>query len=214
MVELKRQSAARFEATAAETETRDNWTVALEYENEGDGPWISDLSHKARWDLQDRFIDKLAPCDISVPSAPGACVLKDGVLINRMNKTQASVWHLGVEPSEFPEHPGYTDVTEATVFIALFGPNVFRTAEKLSALDFMDPFKSAPFLLQGPFCRIPCQAVALERNNDGSGTLLLTCSRGYAQSMVDAILSSGAEFGLSPSGERRFARYVKVLRNK
>jgi hypothetical protein len=32
---------------------RDNWTVALEYDDEGQGPWLVDLAHKTRWDLQD-----------------------------------------------------------------------------------------------------------------------------------------------------------------
>ena len=84
-------------------------------------------------------------------------------------------------------------------------------AEKLTNLDFMDPAKKAPFLLQGPFCHVPCQIVTLEKKADGSGGFLLTCSRGYGDSMVGAILEAGAEFGLKPAGEERFTAWMEGL---
>jgi glycine cleavage system aminomethyltransferase T len=111
-----------------------------------------------------------------------------------------------------PDASGYTDVTEATLLVALFGPMAFRVAEKLTNLDFMDPAKEAPFLLQGPFCHVPCQIVTLEKTPDDSGGFLLSCSRGYGESMVGAILQAGAEFGLRPAGENRFDIWIQGLR--
>ncbi len=204
MADIKRQSPVRFSTGVAKSEVRDNWTVALEYNDEGRGPWLVDLCHKTRWDLQDGNVADQSPCDLAVPPAPGQCTLENNTLINRMNRTQAAIWHLDAEAPEMPASSGYTDVTESTVFLALFGPATFYIAEKLSALDFMDPAKTAPFLLQGPFCHVPCQIVTLQKNADGSGGLLLTCSRGYADSMVHAVIESGAEFGLRPAGESRF----------
>jgi hypothetical protein len=43
----------QFKARPTKSEVRDNWTVALEYDEEGQGPWLVDLAHKTRWDLQD-----------------------------------------------------------------------------------------------------------------------------------------------------------------
>ena len=140
--------------------------------------------------------------------------MENDILINRMNGTQASLWHLGSENPEPPDFMGYTDVTEATVFLSLFGPKTFRIAEKLASLDFLDPGKKPPFLFQGPFCHVPCQIVTLEKNPDASGGILLTCSRGYADSMVHAIFDSGAEFGLKPAGESRFSGWLKGLEEK
>ena len=137
----------------------------------------------------------------------------DHRLINRMNRTQASIHHLGTGAPDMPDASGYTDVTEATLFTGLFGPKVFRVAEKLSSLDFMDPVKKAPFLLQGPFCHVPCQIVTLQKTSDGSGGFLLTCSRGYGESMVGAILEAGAEFGLRPAGEKRFTAWMGRLQS-
>lgn len=211
MAEIKRESPVRFTVGPVKTEVRDNWTVALAYDEEGNGPWVADLAHKTRWDLQDANIGEFTPCDLAVPETPGACTFADNTLVNRMNRTQASIYHLGATAPAMPDFAGYTDVTESTVFIALFGPKAFRVAEKLTALDFMDPNKTTPFLLQGPFCHVPCQIVTLEKSADGSGGFLLTCSRGYGDSMIHAVMEAGAEFGLRPAGENRFGEWIQGL---
>jgi hypothetical protein len=211
MAKIKRQSPVQFKKSPLTKEIRDNWTVALEYEAEGDGPWIVDLSHKTRWDLQDKEIGKQTVCNLTVPETPGACTFDGGTLINRMNRTQASIYHLGEAAPAIPDFSGYTDVSESTVLLSLFGPKAFLIAEKLTNLDFIVPAKQAPFLLQGPFCHVPCQIVTLEKSTDGSGGFLLTCSRGYGDSMVGAILEAGTEFGLRPAGENRFNSWIAAL---
>jgi len=211
MTGIQRVSPVIFESSVKESEIRDNWKVVLAYQEEGSGPWLVDLSHKTRWDLQDSRIDDPSLSGLTVPPSPGVCHLTKNRLINRMNKTQAAVWHLGTGETTLPDVNGFTDVTESTVFLALFGPHAFHVAEKLTALDFMDPARTAPFLLQGPFSHVPCQIVTLEKNSDMSGGLLLTCSRGYADSMVHAVMDSGTEFGLHPAGETRFAGWVEGL---
>jgi len=173
--------------------------------------WLTVLSHKPRWDLQDSQIDDPADSGLTVPSTPGACLLEKDRLINRMNKTQSAIWHLGVSSVPMPKFSGFTDVTDATVFVALFGPQTFCVAEKMTALDLLDPAKTSPFLAQGPCCHVPCQIVTLDRHADMSGGFLLTCSRGYADSMIHAILDAGAEFGLRPAGETRFSEWVQTL---
>ena len=208
--EIKRQSAVSFPAKPLKIEERDHWTVVLEYENEGEGPYLFDLSHRARWDLQDADLSGFQPLGIGVPEMPGKCFFENGVLVNRMNRTQASIWHLGAENPAALDGPAYTVTTDATVFLGLVGQNILAIAEKLSALDFADRSKSAPFLLQGPFSHVPCQLVALERTTERSG-ILLTCSRGYARDMTHAILAAGEEFGLQPAGEKAFMCWVKTL---
>ena len=54
MAEIRRESPVQFQGSPVKTEMRDDWTVALAYTDEGDGPWLVDLSHKTRWDLQDQ----------------------------------------------------------------------------------------------------------------------------------------------------------------
>jgi len=214
MTELQRRSPVQFKAGAQKIEMRDNWPVVLEYSDEGQGLFLVDLTHKAKWDLQDQNLAHRKPLGLDIPALPGACAFQKGVLINRMNRTQSAIWHLLADAPELPGEPGYTDVTESTVFLALFGLNALAIAEKLTALDLMDPQKKTPFLLQGPFSHVPCQVVTLERGHGFDGGLLLTCSRGYAESMVHTLLAAGAEFGLRPAGEQRFSAWASGLSGK
>lgn len=207
MTTIQRKSPVSFAAHPAKTENRNHWTVVLEYENEGDGPWLIDLSHRSKFDLQDHDISKYKPFNIAVPDTPGACTFQGDFLINRMNRTQASIWHLTGDTPESTEDSAYTDTTESTVLLAITGNNVFAITEKLTNLDLTDPGQKAPFLLQGPFCHVPCQVVGF--NRDGfNGTVLLTCSRGYSHDMVHSILDAGKEFGLRPAGEDRFSKLL------
>jgi len=210
MENIIRRSPVSFDGGPAKTEMRDNWSIVLEYEAEESGPYVVDLSHRTRWDLQDGDIDKMEPWGIQIPDAPGRCVFNSGMLINRMNRTQASIWHLTGERPEEPEGPAFTEVTDVTVFLALFGKEIFAIAEKLTALDFFDPLKETPFLLQGPFSHVPCQIVTLGKTPDRCG-ILMTCSRGYAGSMTAAILDAGEEFGLRPAGENAFSGWIDEL---
>jgi hypothetical protein len=205
-----RRSPVAFDSTPAQTEMRDSWNVVLEYENQGDGPWIIDLSHRARWDLQDREIDAIHPWGLNIPAAPGRCSYGHGVLINRMNRTQSSIWRINGDKLNPPEGTAYTDVTDATVLLALVGKNLAALVEKLTSLDFFNPLNEPPFLLQGPLAHVPCQCVMLEKSLDSSG-ILFTCSRGYAQSMVHAIVDAGAEFGIRPAGESLFQDWLSGM---
>lgn len=209
-VEIKRHSPVSFPGNSLKTKIRDHWSVVLEYEAEGDGPWVVDLCHRARWDLQDGDLSKHQPWGMNIPDSPGRCVFENGVLINRMNQTQASIWRLAGESLGAPEDSAFTDVSDATVFLALFGKEIFSITEKLSSLDFLDPLKQSPFLLQGPLSHVPCQIVTLEKTPQRSG-ILLTCSRGYAQDMTAAILEAGSEFGLHPAGENAFHHWINNI---
>jgi hypothetical protein len=199
-----------FDAVPAKTEERGNWSVVLQYEDQGAGPYLVDLSHRSRWDLQDADIGGIQTSGIRVPETPGQCIFENGFLINRMNRTQASVWHLSGETPAFPDHPAFTDVTDSTVFLALLGKNLFGVLEKLSALDFLETSRKTPFLLQGPFSHVPCQIVTLEKSPERSG-VLVTCSRGYARDMVGAILEAGGEFNMRPAGEQAFSGWLEEI---
>ena len=210
MDSIIRHSAVSFDAAPARTEARDNWSIVLEYEDEGQGPYVVDLSHRPRWDLQGAEIGGVHSPGIRIPDKPGQGVFEKGLLINRMNRTQASVWHLSGEPPAVPDDPAFTDVTDSTVFLAVFGQDLFAILEKLTALDFLDSSRETPFLLQGPFSHVPCQIVTLDKT-PGKPGVLMTCSRGYARNMVGAVLEAGAEFKLRPAGEQAFSDWLEEL---
>ena len=203
-----RQSPVVFDKKAAQTEMRGDWLVVTAYENEGAGPFVIDLSHLERWDVQHEDLDGLKPCGLDIPTDPGAVCWSSDLLVNRMNRTQASLWHLSGRTRVEPEYPTCTDTTDATAFIALLGNKVFAIAEKVSALDFLSPEKQEPCLFQGPVQHVPCQVVVMDRSPD-DGCLLMTFSRGYARDMVRGLLQAGREFDLTPAGEAAFDEWMQ-----
>ena len=207
MKEIKRYLPVVFKATPLKSEQRDNWNVVLEYQGEGESPFLVDLSHRTRLDLQSSDLVSKKPFGITIPDVPCQSVFEKGILVSRMNRTQTSLYHLDGDAPDMPSEPEYTDVTENTVFVALIGEAVFSICEKLTALDFMAPEKAVPFLYQSPFSHVPCQIVTLNRDAEKSG-VVLTCSRGYGKDMIHAILDAGDEFGLRPAGEDRFTQWI------
>jgi len=210
MNKTQRVSPVVLTGTPAKTKNINNWEIVMEYEGEGDGPYLIDLTHKQRFDLQDSNLAGQNPFQMTIPEMPGNSLLDKGILINRMNNTQASIYNFGETAVAMPDDSGFTDVTEATLFVALVGKNIFSICEKLTTLDFMDPEKKAPFLFQGPFSHVPCQIVTLSKDIDNPG-LVITCSRGYGRDMIHAVLGAGKEFGLKPAGEEKFNDFIKNL---
>ncbi|MGM0642886.1 MAG: sarcosine oxidase subunit gamma SoxG [Thermodesulfobacteriota bacterium] len=211
MVDIIRRSPVQFDKRPARVEKRHNWNVVTEYSNEGeDGPWITDLSHKTRWDVQDGNLASLGSSGLSIPENYGESSLTGEMAVNRMNRTQVSVWHFSDDDVEMPDQSAYTETTDATVFLALYGKNVFSITEKLTNLDLNGPDKNPPVLIQGPFSHVPCQILVVNKDVEAPG-ILLTCSRGYARDMVHALMDAGKEFSLQPAGEDRFKQWINQI---
>jgi hypothetical protein len=208
----QRYSPVSFLSEPAQTEIHDGWKVVLKYSDEGNGPFLIDLSHRNRWDVQDAHLSKIKPSDVAIPENPGQCIFKKGLLINRMNPTQAAVWHLmGDIPHEIQD-TAYTHITEGSACLALVGsaPCVFSIMEKVTSLDLLFPGIELPFLVQGPVSHVPCQVVVLQREEKESA-VIFTCSRGYGMSMAQTLLDAGAEYDLRPAGENAFTECLAKL---
>ncbi|MDE2793292.1 MAG: sarcosine oxidase subunit gamma SoxG [Gemmatimonadota bacterium] len=204
-----RRSPVSFDATPAETELRDGWTVVLRYEDEDDrpGPRLVDLSHRRRWDFQDADVAARRPMDLPVPGEYGQVGVHAPLVINRMNRTQVAIWHLG-ESSSPPTPPtaGFTETTDGHCMLAFVGPGVPQVLEHLTPLDLFDPVRPTPFLTQGPVLRVPCQIVTFAAH-----LVVMTLARGYGRTFADAALKSGGPVGLTPGGERRFVEAIAAL---
>lgn len=202
MADIIRKSPVAFDPKPLEVEQRGNWQVVLTYADQGQGPHLVDWSHCAKWDLQHHDLSTLTPWNVQIPESPGQVVFADGMLVNRMNRTQASIWRLSANDLQLPgDEAAYTETTDVTAGVALIGSQVFAILEKLTALDLADPQKQPPFLLQGPVAHVPCQVVVFQREPADS-VVLFTCSRGYGHDMVHALLAAGDAFDLRPAGEK------------
>ena len=203
-MDIVRRSPIMFTARAARTEHRDNWKVALEYENQGPGPHIIDLSHRRRWDLQAEDLSSYRPFGIAVPETAGQCAFQDGILVCRLNPEQATIWHLSGPGGESALGADYTEITEASAVIALCGAQTFTLLEKATSLDFAAPGGTPPFLVQGPVFRVPCHVICLEAA-ENRRIVVIACPRGYGQSMADALLKAGMPWKLQVAGEDAFS---------
>jgi hypothetical protein len=201
---ILRRSPIDFGLHPAETVNRGGWEVVLDYGTDGPGPWLIDLSHKTKFDLEDRNLAQFKPWSIEVPQNYGQCAFKDGVLINRMNRTQCYIWHLGDGEVETPGERAYTEITDGHCLLAVTGRDALAVMERASYLDLGNPELKPPCLIQGPVLHIPCQVVLFKRDTD-SATVLFSFSRGYGQAMVEALLHSGSDLGIKPGGENKLA---------
>jgi len=203
-MQMERRSPILLPGKPEKTKMRSHWPVVLEYADEGPGPWIVDLSHCPRWDIQGRDPGAAVPSGASVPDAPGSVILHAKGLTGRSGQRQAFRW-LFDHKAGAPTGTGCTEVTEGTLCFALLGRDVFQITEKLTGLDLGDPKRNAPFLLLGPFSHITCQIVVL-KNDPAAAAVLVACSRGFAHDMVHAVLAAGEEFRLRPAGENRLMK--------
>jgi len=205
-----RQSPVHFNVQPLASESREGWNVVLEYKGETAAPRIIDLSHRNRWDVQDGKLNRLKPWGRKIPEAFGQCSYERGLLINRMNRTQAACWHLAGDPLERPEQTAFTNITDGQMMVALIGREAFAIMEKAVALDFeASPFEP-PRLYQAPVFHVPAQVVHLGVDN-GRDVILIACSRGYGHTMTEALLHAGAEWGLHPAGEKAFSACVEKM---
>ncbi|ROQ92153.1 sarcosine oxidase subunit gamma SoxG [Desulfosoma caldarium] len=202
----QRVSPVDFAVRPAETVTRDGWTVVVRFEKEAQGPWIIDLSHRPKWDLQSAAIDEQNPWGLQIPKAPGDCVVENGLVVCRMNPMQAFLWDLGHKASGHPSVDGVTELTDGLCLLGFLGHGIQKIMEKLSPLDLQAPSKSGPYLIQGPVGSVPCQVVVFQQFDPMVAAVAF--SRGYGQSMAEAFLAAGREIGLRPGGELRFLNWL------
>lgn len=196
MSEVIRKSPVVFDRKAAKKTDASGWEVVLDFEEEGDGPWLVDLSHLQRWDYQHANLDSQKPFGLDVPIMPGQVVLENDKICTRMNRTQAMI--TCTRAGDFIEPPtaaGFTDITDAHCMLAVVGSETPRVMEHVSNLDLFEPGRKMPFLTQGPVMHIPCQVVTLSGE-----CALMSFSRGYGQSFADAMLHAASGCDLRPGG--------------
>jgi hypothetical protein len=187
---------------------RNGWEVVAAYKNEGAGPFIVDLSHIPKWDLQGEDLSRRRPADISVPIHSGHCRAEKEMLINVVKWNWAVIWRLSESPADFSREPAFTDVTEAYALLLIIGKDAFSIMEKVTALDLMATSRERPFLALGPVLHIRSQVVVM--GNDCPG-VFIACPRGYGRAMSDGLLEAGAEYGLCPAGEERLLEWWHAL---
>jgi len=204
-----RYSPVLLPKTTAQTESRNGWEVVLEYEDEGTGPFLVDLSHIGKWDVQGEDLPSLRPAGLAIPKDSAQCLLTGDFLLNLIKWNWATIWHFSSDMPEFADEFAFTNVTEAYALLAILGKEAFSIMEKLTSLDLLSPEQKPPFLIMGPVTHIRSQVIVLIRDDDKSA-VLVACPRGYGQSLADLMLNAGREYDLMPGGEALFTRFREL----
>jgi hypothetical protein len=203
---FRRRSPVVFSTSPMSTEDRQGRQVVLEYEGQGDGPFLVDLSHCVKWDFQDSKLDDQHPWGLTIPAQPGQSLVHDGWLVNRMNRTQAQFWRIDGADVSPPQEAFATDITDGLCLLALVGSDVPVIMERLTPLDIFSPNRQTPCLIQGPVLHIPCQLVRIGLFED-THVVVFGFSRGYGQTMAEAVIEASSGHGLKPGGEQAFTRF-------
>lgn len=203
MEKTKRYTPVTFAQTPARTQERNGWEIVLEYEDEATGPFLIDLSHIGKWDVQGENLASIRPAGLDIPRDSEQCTVTDQYLINLIKWNWATIWHFSQDMPDFADDYAFTNVTEAYALLALVGLDVLSILEKITAFDFFTPQRRPPFLTMAPVLHIRSQVVILSREVENSA-VLVGCARGYGQSMAEALLDAGKEWGLRPGGEDIF----------
>ncbi len=210
MERIKRYSPVLFSQTPARTQERNGWEIVLEYENEATGPFLVDLSHIGKWDVQGEDLTSIQPAGLAVPKDSEQCIVTDRYLINRVKWNWATIWHFSQDMPDFAGDFAFTNVTEAYALLALVGTDVLYIMEKVTNMDLFSPNRKPPFLTMGPALHVRSQVVVLTREADNSA-VMMACPRGYGRSMAEALLDAGKEWGLRPGGEDIFTGMVALV---
>jgi glycine cleavage system aminomethyltransferase T len=205
MESLRRYSPVKFEGAQARTRVRNGWEVVLEYEKEGTGPFLVDLSHIGKWDVQGEDLPSLRPAGLAIPEDSRQCLLTGDFLLNLIKWNWATIWHFSEEMPDFADEYPFTNVTEAYALLVLIGRDAFSIMEKLTSLDLLSPDRKPPVLIMGPVAHIRSQIVVLSKEGEKSA-VLVACPRGYGQSMAEIMFEAGKEYGLRSGGEDIFSR--------
>lgn len=210
---FQRRSPIEFDEIPTETDERDGFQVVLRYDHEGGGPYLIDLSHRAKWSIQDMQLSRIHPCRMTLPEAPNTCRLQNGFLLLRLTESHAGLWHLFGPTLEIPSEFPYTDITDGYALLALFGGDVPAILEKVTPLDLWHSGRKPPRMFQGPAFDIPCIIAILDQSRTNA-LALLACGRSYGQSMVENLLKAGEEWNMRPAGEKVFADFFPNMDEK
>lgn len=203
----QRHSPITFPGRAIRTDPRDNMEIVLEYEDEGEAPWLVDLSHLPKWNLQGENLSSLSPGNLPMPPETLDCTQEANHLITRVKTNWAMIWDLSGRNADRFDDFACTDVTEAYAMLAVIGRHTFAIMEKVTNLDLTDPTRKPPFLQLGPVLHVRTQTVVLDRDSD-TPAVIIAAARGYGQCMAEALLEAGAEWNLRPAGESVFTRLI------
>jgi hypothetical protein len=183
-----------------ETVEREGWTLAQTYPDEDPvGTFLVDLSHLPKALVVGAAADKLTHLE------PGRAGWEGRRLICCRKPGERIVLDLaGSSVPAWPD-PGYTDLTDAWVLLAVIGPETGAIMQRLIAIDFDRPDLNGPVYLITRAHGLWVQVVNLKT---APPACLIACDRSLGQHLAGAVIHAGHHLDLRPSGLEAFDRWL------
>ena len=166
---------------------------------------LTDLTHRPKALVQGPAVERLGVL------TPGKALWTGQAFVGCLKPDEAVLFDLtgSMEP-RWPD-PHYTDMTEAWVLLALFGPHAKEVIQRLVEIDVERPDLDGPFYLV-----TKSHAITLHIVNPKGPELgfILACDRSHGQNLFDSCIRAGRQLGLRPVGIEAFQKWFDDLRLK
>lgn len=182
-------------------ENVDGWPVILRFEPAEADPVVglTDLSHRPKAVVQGETVKELDP------PKPGLAKWTGQRYIGSLTQDEAVIFDLTGPMKVDWRNPAYTDMTEAWVLLAMWGPQALPVMQRLVEIDIERPELDKPFYLITKNHAINVQIVNLKRTEPG---FLIACNRSHGQNLFDTLLHAGAHLGLKLVGMEGFEKWL------
>jgi hypothetical protein len=183
-------------AGAPETAVLGDWVLTATYPGEDSAATgLVDLSHRPKALVSGPDADGLMPLD------PGRAAW-DGTAYQAARKSGEQMLFDLTGPLEpaWPG-PGYTDMTDAWVLLAVFGPRAAEVIQRMAAIDFDPPQVSGPFYAVTRSHGLWIQLINLRRKSPG---FLVAVERAQGQNLAAGLVHAGHAVGMKVMGFKAF----------
>jgi aminomethyltransferase folate-binding domain-containing protein len=161
---------------------------------------LTDLSHRPKAVVQGAAVKELDP------PKPGLAKWTGKGYIGSLTQDEAVIFDLTGSMAVDWQNPAYTDMTEAWVLLAVWGPKALPVMQRLVEIDIERPDLDHPFYLITQNHAINVQIINLKRTEPG---FLIACNRSHGQNLFDTLLHAGEHLGLKPAGIEAFEKWLK-----
>ena len=163
---------------------------------------LTDLTHRPKAFIQGLALDKLANL------IPGQALWTGQAFVGCIKPGEAVLFDLtGPIEQAWPDSY-YTDMTDAWVFLGLWGSRAVDVMQRLVAVDVERPDLKEPFYL---ITRSHALALQILNPKGKEPGFFLACDRSHGQNLFDSLFHAGQHLGLTVVGLKGFQKWFERL---
>jgi len=161
---------------------------------------LTDLSHRPKAILQGPATQQALG-----ELRPGQAGWSGPALIGCLKPEHAIIFDLKGDITPDWQDAAYTDMTDGWVLLGLWGPKGLEVVQRLVTVDVERPEVTGPLFVATGSHGIRVQLINLRGSMPG---FVIACERSHGQSLFDACVRAGRQFGLKITGQRAFDEWL------